>query len=158
MKVRIEIDPLALDNECYNNCVEKVKRDGGAVVVGWRISWATTLGRYLLTKDHHAVWESPDKGLIDISPRLLFTSAGLVRVVGEVEIDFVIDATAAFIDGRALPSVYVTDGPDPHGLLAKACERANSASRKRAAGDKSGADYDDQRSKSFLEQHHKKMK
>lgn len=158
MKVRVEIDPQALDNECHNNCIEKVKRDGGAVVVGWRISWATTLGKYLVTRDHHAVWESPGKELIDISPRVVRTSAGVVRVTGETEIEFESDPSAAFVGGKTLPSVYVTDGPDPHGLLAKACERANAASKKRAAGDTTGAEYDDQRSKTFLEQHHKRLK
>ncbi len=158
MKVRVQIDPLAKDNECYNNCVEKVKRDGGAVVVGWRITWATTLGKYLRTKDHHAVWKSPEKELIDISSRLVLTSRGHEGIMGETEIEFEPDPSALFTDGKALPSIYVPDGPDPHGLLAKACDWANSASKKRAASDTLGADYDDQRSKSFLEQHHKKMK
>lgn len=46
--------------------LEKVRHDGGAIVFGWTIwEWP----KVMLTAEFHAVWESPDGDLIDITPK-----------------------------------------------------------------------------------------
>jgi hypothetical protein len=54
MRVRVEIDPLATDNESYNNCLARVRLSGGAVVVGWRLLKAAEHGGHITSREHHA--------------------------------------------------------------------------------------------------------
>jgi hypothetical protein len=157
MKVKVQIDPLAKGNNCYDNCVEKAKRDGGKVVVGWRKSLAASQGALIASLDHHAVWETPQGELIDITPRIVLTEGQLKRIIDEV-IDFEIDESAAFQDGRALPSQYVPNVEDTFGLLKKACEWANKVQNHINAGETAKADYADRKAKDLLNQHWKRSK
>lgn len=55
----------ALLSECYPNVERKVKESGGRMVLGWQV-WKT---RHLIEGEMHAVWESPEEELIDITPK-----------------------------------------------------------------------------------------
>jgi len=50
---------------CFPAVQEKIKRDGGQMILGWQI-WK---GNFLVEGEFHAVWESPTKGLVDITPK-----------------------------------------------------------------------------------------
>ena len=54
-------------NECFPIVDEKVKSFGGKKVLGWQI-WKTSL---LVEAEFHAVWQSPERELIDITPKSL---------------------------------------------------------------------------------------
>lgn len=56
-------NPLPIGN-CYWNVNSAVKKMGGHVIYGWDIScWA---GSHI-TAMHHAVWDSPEQGILDIT-------------------------------------------------------------------------------------------
>jgi hypothetical protein len=59
----------ALPMRCFENVFEKVRRDGGAVRVGWTFHYriAPGVGEYLFAT-HHAVWHAPNGSLIDVTP------------------------------------------------------------------------------------------
>ena len=53
-------------NHCFYNVKEKCKANGGSIQYGWAIwEWPTVM----LEAEFHAVWESPDRRLKDISAR-----------------------------------------------------------------------------------------
>jgi hypothetical protein len=59
----------ARPNECFTNCRSKVSRSGGAIQCGW--AFAACWENDYVIATAHAVWRSPDEGvLIDITPRL----------------------------------------------------------------------------------------
>ena len=157
-KVRVEVDPQASENNCYNNCVAKAVRDGGEVVVGWRRTPATTQGGLIVSLDHHAVWRSPSGELVDISPRVAATGGQLV-VITDKEIEFRPDPEATFLeDGRARPSQYVPGAEDTWGLLKQACEWANSSAAHAAAGDQQKAQYANDKARALLNQHWERVR
>lgn len=57
----------ALLDECFPIVDKKVESAGGRKVLGWQV-WKTPL---LVEAEFHAVWESPEAGLIDITPNSL---------------------------------------------------------------------------------------
>ncbi|GAA4307638.1 hypothetical protein [Nibribacter koreensis] len=63
-QVPIFVEPYSKPNNCFLNVEEKVKRDGGNVHYGWTIHKS----EILYEGERHAVWESPDGDLIDITP------------------------------------------------------------------------------------------
>jgi hypothetical protein len=64
-------EPSARPNECYANCNAKAERDGGKFVVGWRRDRAIQDGPDLIASlAHHAVWESPNGEMCDITPSI----------------------------------------------------------------------------------------
>ena len=65
--VYIEVKP-SLDAklyECIYNVRDKIKIDGGKEILGWEI-WKTDI---LIEAQFHSVWQSPNKVLVDITPR-----------------------------------------------------------------------------------------
>ena len=156
-KVNVRIDPLATDNNCYNNCLAKMERNGGDVVVGWRRTPATTptrQGVLLASLDHHAVWRSPTGELIDISPRVALKGDQLLTGIVDSEIDFEPEPEATFdAEGRALPSRYVPLACDTFGLLQQACNWANRAAGHESARRADKAAYANRKVKQLLEQH-----
>lgn len=59
-------DPHGLYGWCSDGVTEKVKADGGDIVFGWTIwEWPNVLR----TAEFHAVWQSPDGALVDITPK-----------------------------------------------------------------------------------------
>ena len=56
----------ALQAECFPNVLTKVERDGGKMVLGWQLwEWPEVL----VEGEFHAVWESPEGNLVDITPK-----------------------------------------------------------------------------------------
>lgn len=56
----------AQTNACFHNVAAKVQQDGGAIVHGWLLwEWPNVLAE----AEFHAVWQTPDGNLIDITPR-----------------------------------------------------------------------------------------
>jgi hypothetical protein len=59
-------EPYAVQNECYGNVAEKIRRDGGNLRYGWQI-WER---RHLFIEaEFHAVWLSRDGAMLDITPK-----------------------------------------------------------------------------------------
>lgn len=64
--VQVEPTPNSLPNECYSNVARMVEEHGGRSVLGWQIwEWKG----YFAEAESHAVWESPSKQLIDLTPK-----------------------------------------------------------------------------------------
>lgn len=63
----IEPESYSQVNECFPAVAEKIKRDGGAQRLGWQI-WKSDV---IVEAEFHAVWESPDGELKDITPKQL---------------------------------------------------------------------------------------
>lgn len=51
--------------DCFPIVQDKVKKNGGKMILGWQFLKSTNL----IEAEFHAVWESPDKELIDITPK-----------------------------------------------------------------------------------------
>lgn len=66
LDVRPEPDAKVL--QCFASVEKKVKRNGGKAVYGWQI-WQTNL---LVEAEFHAVWQSPNNTLVDITPKQIF--------------------------------------------------------------------------------------
>lgn len=58
-------DPSAQVNECFTNVKAKVATDGGKEVLGWQV-W---ISEHIIMAEFHAVWESTDERLFDITPK-----------------------------------------------------------------------------------------
>ena len=56
---------LYRENDCYKNVEQEVKQHGGELVYGWSV-WM--LPNAFIEAYHHAVWRSPKRKLIDVSP------------------------------------------------------------------------------------------
>jgi SEC-C motif len=83
-------DAWAKRNECFDNVSAKMQSDGGERRVGWQI-WKHP---FMLEAEYHAVWESPDGNLFDITPKDIKTG----------EILFVEDPTRPY-DGQQLDNI-----------------------------------------------------
>jgi hypothetical protein len=64
-QINVHVEPFAQIQNCFVNVDEKIKRDGGKVVYG-RAIFCTDI---ICEAEMHAVWESPDGELMDITPR-----------------------------------------------------------------------------------------
>jgi hypothetical protein len=153
IELPLEVAVHSIQNECYANCVTKTERDGGQVIVGWRRTSAVFGAALIATLDHHAVWQSPEGELVDISPRVIFFN-GQVHVVTDSRVFFMIDPDATFDDPRhARPSKMIPLEPDRFGLLAKACERMERGARFFDAGDFEKGRYEQSKVVELLERH-----
>ena len=158
-KVQVVVDPDSLDNDCYRNCLFKVARDGGEVVVGWRRTPATNVRPLIASLDHHAVWRSPSGELIDISRRAAIDRGRLVTGIQDAEIDFEPDPTATFsATAMGRLSRYVPLVEDKFGLLARACELATAAVEHRAEGRIEKAEYAHRKAQQLLDQHRERLR
>lgn len=154
VKVKVAVDPLSLDNDCYANCVKKVARDGGDVVVGWRLTPASEGPALIASIDHHAVWRSPTGELIDVSRRAVLDRGRLVTGIEDDEIDFEIDPNATFSSaGMGRSSRYVPLVDDKFGLLRKACDLATVSAEHRAGGRPDKAEYAHRKAQQLLDRH-----
>jgi len=155
VKIKVAVDPQSLDNDCYRNCVNKVARDGGEVVVGWRLTPASEGTSLIASLDHHAVWRSPSGELIDISRRAALDHGRLVTGIEDTAIDFEIDPAATFSPtGIGRLSRYVPLVDDKLGLLRKACELATASAEFRAGGRSDKADYAHRKAQQLLDRHY----
>ena len=64
--VKVLVESGAEVNDCFCNLERKINRDGGRIQYGWAI-WH--LPGVLMEAEFHAIWISPERELIDISPR-----------------------------------------------------------------------------------------
>ena len=55
----------ALPSECFPTVKEKIKINGGKMIIGWQV-WKTD---FLVEAEFHAIWESTDGSLVDITPK-----------------------------------------------------------------------------------------
>lgn len=58
---------------CYWNVAHVVQERGGALVLGWSITWWP---RLFISAMHHAVWRSPDGALFDVTEPPPFDKGG----------------------------------------------------------------------------------
>lgn len=65
----IRCDPIkdAPINHCFPLVEEKVRTEGGQMVLGWQI-WQTL---NLLEAEFHSIWKTPDGDLVDIAPKAI---------------------------------------------------------------------------------------
>ncbi|MDD2758321.1 MAG: hypothetical protein PHD72_03035 [Patescibacteria group bacterium] len=78
--VPVESEPFAIMNNCFPNVQEKIKRQGGAQILGWQI-WQSD---FLIEAEFHAIWESPNGDLIDITPKFLPIKDGLEIPISQI--------------------------------------------------------------------------
>jgi hypothetical protein len=64
--VDIVAEPDAEYGNCFVNVLNRVKRNGGAVVHGWQFCEYP----YMIEAEFHAVWKSPYACLLDITPSI----------------------------------------------------------------------------------------
>jgi hypothetical protein len=63
LEIAVETHPMAVENECISIVDQMVQEHGGKRILGWQI-WK---GPYLIEAEFHAVWETPQGTLKDIS-------------------------------------------------------------------------------------------
>ena len=61
----VPAENATIDN-CFINVLDRVSQQGGAIVYGWDLM----LTDLLFEAQRHAVWQSPDEKLLDITPRV----------------------------------------------------------------------------------------
>lgn len=64
-QVPVIVERYSSIRNCYINVAKKVELDGGRIHYGWGIYQS----EILCEAERHAVWESPEEDLIDITPR-----------------------------------------------------------------------------------------
>ena len=63
--VAVHPEPWAVYRDCFSNVLHMIQLHGGVMVLGWTIwQW----GNILLDAEAHAIWQSPDGKLVDITP------------------------------------------------------------------------------------------
>lgn len=104
---------------CLINCEQQVEREGGRLVVGWRI----TETPYYSEHSHHAVWEDESGQVWEITPNLVGMEGDGLVCVGGPPTRFVPDPTAKFVgekpNRQSLPTRFVPkhDNPALHRAL-----------------------------------------
>jgi hypothetical protein len=63
--VEIKPEPGAEVIDCFNVVKKKVEEAGGKCICGWQV-WKA---EYLIEAEAHAVWETPEEELIDLTPK-----------------------------------------------------------------------------------------
>jgi hypothetical protein len=67
-KIPVVIDNKATIDNCFPNVIAKIDKCGGNIIYGWEIIWSSILGE----AQRHAIWQSPNGELQDITPREYF--------------------------------------------------------------------------------------
>ena len=67
LRVLVRAEPDAQVNECFFNVRNKIARNGGDIQHGWAIWERPGL---FVEAEFHAVWVSPDKELLDVTPKV----------------------------------------------------------------------------------------
>lgn len=62
--LKVERESYSIQLECFPNVAEKIRRDGGKQVLGWKI-WKTP---NIVEAEFHCVWKSPKGTLVDVTP------------------------------------------------------------------------------------------
>ena len=58
-------EPYAEIGNCFHSVEEKIRRNGGKQILGWQI-WKN---QFFIEAEFHAIWESPNGDLKDITPK-----------------------------------------------------------------------------------------
>lgn len=74
----VEAEEGAIPSDCFPTVMRKVQANGGKMILGWQI-WKAN---YIMEAECHAVWETPDEELRDITPK-----AGGIQQIMFVEDD-----------------------------------------------------------------------
>lgn len=53
-------------NSCFYNVEDKINVDGGQIVYGWKLHQ----GLFLIEAERHAIWESSEGELVDVTPNI----------------------------------------------------------------------------------------
>lgn len=64
LEVPLLIEQYSLVDNCFNNVIEKISKDGGSIVYGWKILKYP----FSIEAERHAVWRSNNNELVDITP------------------------------------------------------------------------------------------
>lgn len=93
--VPLSPEPWAIIRECYANCAEMCKRQGGEVIYGWHVY---AIPRVFLEAEAHAVWKKPTGELVEVTPNDVETPT----------IAFIPDASCTWVEGvsRPIPNRY----------------------------------------------------
>jgi len=97
--VQVLPEDFAVQNECYGNVAEKIRRDGGSLRYGWQI-WEKK--RLFVEAEFHAVWVSPQGEMIDVTQKDIPTK----------NILFLPDPSRRF-EGRRIDNIRRTLVDDP---------------------------------------------
>jgi hypothetical protein len=73
IKVDVVPEEYSVENECFPNVQEKIKRDGGKQIIGWQ-AWKTKI---IIEAEFHAIWESKNGTLVDVTPKKIPIAQGL---------------------------------------------------------------------------------
>jgi SEC-C motif len=65
VRVQHQPEPGAIESDCFPTVDRKAQQEGGRRILGWQI-WQTKL---LIEAEFHAIWESPEGDLLDITPK-----------------------------------------------------------------------------------------
>jgi hypothetical protein len=105
-------DASASPNQCFSNAERKAQQSGGWVLYGWMFragGLAALPGRGCLIAVNHAVWLTPDKTFIDVSPFHSDPKHHPIVLNGDIVV-FLIDSSATPLRndnaGLALPSWF----------------------------------------------------
>ncbi|MEX5491153.1 SEC-C metal-binding domain-containing protein [Pseudomonas fulva] len=64
--IRVLADDRAIPNECFSNVAKKIETHGGEQILGWQVwEWPGVFAE----AEAHAIWQSPDFELYDITPK-----------------------------------------------------------------------------------------
>ena len=86
-------------NECFGNVAAQVREAGGEIQHGWALwEWPGVM----LEAEFHAVWRTPEGGLVDVT----------ARADSQTDILFVADPARVF-EGRQVNNVRFALSPDP---------------------------------------------
>ncbi len=92
-KIGVKNDPMHLQvipeenskaHDCFPIVQNKVKKSGGKMILGWQF-WKS---KNLIEAEFHAVWESPEKKLIDITPK---PNKGIYNILFVIDENLVYD-------------------------------------------------------------------
>lgn len=105
--VPIKPAPNADPNDCFNVVSNRVKNNGGQMVIGWQI-WETP--GVVLEAEFHAVWRHPKKNtLMDLTPKSIRTPQVL----------FLADPQRTYDDRQVKPILRpLTSLPEAHDWIA----------------------------------------
>jgi hypothetical protein len=63
--VPVKTAPGTIIDECVDNVNKMIHINAGQIVLGWQF-WKT---KHLLEAEFHAIWENPERQLVDVSPK-----------------------------------------------------------------------------------------
>ncbi len=97
--IPVKAEAYATINNCFPNVKEKMSRDGGEIIYGWKLHSSILL----IEAERHAVWKSTDGDLIDVTP----------NIESSVSISFVQESNGWVYDGTYTDNIRVNKTSNP---------------------------------------------